>query len=54
MTAEEIIELLLEKMADGESISVDELRDFVSSVSIKDTFARDNALTVLYSGENAT
>ncbi|MBQ9609709.1 MAG: calcium-binding protein [Lachnospiraceae bacterium] len=51
MTAEELIEELLEKISNNEDISVDDLREIIENISIEDNIAASDAVTILYSGE---
>ena len=51
MTAKEVINNLLEKMTNGEKISVADLGKILDTVSVKDYVAGKNAVTVFYSGE---
>ncbi len=52
MTAEEMIERLLEIVNSQEELSVKDLADIVNSISIEDRVAGKDALTIFYSGES--
>ena len=52
MAAKEIIDSLVKKKVNGEKISVEDLSKIVDTISVKDTVAGKNAVTVFYSGES--
>lgn len=51
MTSKDIITFLLNKINNGEKISVTDLDEIVNTISVKDTVAGKDAVTVFYSGE---
>ena len=50
-TAQQWIEYFWNKMIRGERFSVDEIREVVKTISVKDPIAARDAVTILYSGE---
>ena len=50
-TAEEWIKYFMDKISRGEKFFVNDLREAVKTISVHDSVAASDALTVLYSGE---
>ena len=53
-TAGQWIEYFWNKMIRGERFSVDEIREVVKTISVKDPIAAKDAVTVFYSGEGSS
>ncbi|MEE0941129.1 MAG: hypothetical protein U0L31_04435, partial [Bifidobacteriaceae bacterium] len=52
-TAQQWIEYFWNKMIRGERFSVDEIREVVKTISVKDPIAARDAVTIFYSGEGS-
>ena len=50
-TAQQWIEYFFKKLEKGETVTVNDLREAVKTISVHDSVAASDALTVLYSGE---
>ena len=53
-TAQQWIEYFWNKMIRGERFSVDEIREVVKTISVKDPIAARDAVTIFYSGEGSS
>ena len=51
MTVQEHLASLEQTMTAGEKITLDYLRELVDKLSVKDNIAKEDAVTILYSGE---
>ena len=53
-TAEQWIDYFMDKIGRGENYTVDEIREVVKTISVKDPVAARDAVTVFYSGEGSS
>ena len=53
-TAEEWLKYFWDKLNNGETVTVSDLRDAVKTISVKDPVAAKDAVTVFYSGEGSS
>ena len=53
-TAQQWIKYFMDKIGRGENYTVDEIREVVKTISVKDPVAARDAVTVFYSGEGSS
>ena len=53
-TAEQWIKYFMDKIGRGENYTVDEIREVVKTISVKDPIAARDAVTIFYSGEGSS